>query len=74
MEAADWLERLVKYIPHFASLVNLGCTPERPKEPGKQQTWIINYIHSLTWDAIIHSYPNFNERLTKPPPMTLGHG
>ena len=34
MEAADWLESLTKYVQDFDSIVNLGCTPERPTKPG----------------------------------------
>ena len=55
MEAADWVGILVMYVPDFPSLLNFSCIPERPIKPGKQHTWIGNYIHISLWDMVINS-------------------
>ena len=73
LEAADWLGTLLTHVPNFISFINLGCTPERPKQPGKQQRLINDYIHRFTWDVITRPCPNFNEGLAKQP-MALGYG
>ena len=47
MEAADWLESLLMYVPDFTDLVNLGCTPERPIKPSKQEAVDGIYYHEI---------------------------
>ena len=53
MEAADWLESLVMYVPDFIDLVNLGCTPERPIKRGKQETVERVCYHSKHQDSVL---------------------